>query len=268
MAFDATEFRARQRHVWSSGDWPDVATKIQSVADELVERVEVREGQDLLDVGTGSGNVAIPAAERGATVTGADITTELFDAARARAAQAGVEVDWVEGDAADLPFEDSSFDRVLSVFGCMFAPRHQEAADELVRVCRPGGLIGVCAWTPEGLNGTMLATMSSVMPAPPPEVQPPLLWGKEDHVRELFDGTGVELEFERVMAVWEGDSAQDWISYCEQALGPVVVAKSLLEPQGKWEGVRARLVDLFSQHAEADGTLRSEYLRTIARRNG
>lgn len=268
MAFDATEFRARQRNMWASGDWPDVATRIQPVADELVERVEVGEGNDLLDVGTGSGNVAIPAAERGARVTGVDITTELFDAARARAAQADVEVQWVEGDAADLPFEDGSFDRVLSVFGCMFAPRHQEAADELVRVCRPGGLIGVCAWTPEGLNGTMLAMMGSVMPPPPPEVQPPSLWGSEDHVRELFEGTGVELQFERVMAVWEWESPEDWVSYCEQALGPMIVAKSLLQPQGKWDEIRARLVDLFSQHVAADGSPGSEYLRTIARRSG
>jgi SAM-dependent methyltransferase len=267
MSFDATEFRARQRRVWSSGDWPDVATKIQPVADELIERVGVGAGQDLLDVGTGTGNVAIPAAARGARVTGVDITTELFDRARARAAAAGVDVEWVEGDAADLPLEDSSFDSVLSVFGCMFAPRHQDAADELVRVCRPGGVIGVCAWTPEGLNGQMQRMLGSVLPPSPPEVQPPPLWGAEDHVRELFEGTDVQLEFERVMAVWEWESPEAWVTYCEETLGTLVMAKSVLQPEGKWDDVRARIVDLFTERSPG-GRGESEYLRTIGHRTG
>ena len=148
------------------------------MADALVERVGVSEGQDVLDVGAGDGNVAIRAAERGARVTASDITPELLDLGRGRAAAAGVEIDWVEGDAAELPFADASFDAVLSVFGCIFAPRHQAAADELVRVCRPGGTIGFAPGPPEGLNGQMLKLMASAMPAPPPEIQSPILWGR------------------------------------------------------------------------------------------
>jgi SAM-dependent methyltransferase len=270
MSFDAAEFRGRQRKMWSSGNWPEIASHIQPVADELVERIDVREGQDVLDIGTGSGNVAIRAAERGARVTGSDITTEMFEAARARAAEAGVEVEWVEGDAADLPFDDDSFDQVLSVFGWMFAPRHQDAADELVRVCRPGGVIGLCAWTPEGVNGRMLKLVGSALPPPPPEVQSPILWGSEDHVRELLDGKGVELEFERAMAEWEWDSAEGWISFCEEKLGPTIAAKSVLEPEGRWDDMKSQLIEMFSEYSADDGSLRAsaEYLRTIGRRTG
>lgn len=268
MTFDPAAFRAVQRRVWSSGDWPDVAETIQPVADLLVEKAGVREGQDVLDVGTGSGNLAIPAAQRGAHVVGCDITPELFDAARARAAEAGIEVEWVEGDAADLPFEDDSFDRVLSVFGAIFAPRHQAAADELVRVCRPGGLVGVCGWTPEGLNGRMLKLVGSAMPPPPPEVESPVLWGDEEHVRALFADKDVELEIERDMLTWETESAEEWVAYCEENLGPTIMAKSLLEPEGKWDEMRGRLVALFGEGSEDGRRFSSEYVRILARRAG
>lgn len=270
MTLDTTEFRQRQRKVWSSGDWPAVAQIIQPVADELVERVGVKEGEDVLDVGTGSGNVAIRAAERGARVTGADITPELFDAARARAKEADVEVEWVEGDAADLPFPDQSFDHVLSVFGCMFAPRHQDAADELVRVCRPGGQFAATAWTPDSMNGRMLKMMGEALPPPPDEVQPPILWGSEEHVRELFAQKDVELKFEPAVAAWDWDSAEEWVAYTEENLGPVIMGKSVLEPDGKWEEMRSRLVELASEFATENGgfSLSSDYLRTIGEVKG
>ncbi len=137
------------------------------------------------------------AAQRGANVTGLDLTPELFDAARARAGCGRRRERWVEGDAEELPYPDGSFDRVLSAFGTMFAPRQEQAAAELVRVCRPGGTIAVAAWTPEGGNGQMFRTVSSHMPPPPPEVKPPTLWGAESHMRSLFEPHGVELEFER-----------------------------------------------------------------------
>ena len=268
MELDTTQFRQVQRKVWSSGDWPELAKVIQPVADELVEVVDVKQGQDVLDVGTGSGNVAIRAAERGAKVTGVDITPELFDAARKRAEEAGVEIEWIEGDAAELPVEDRSYDQVLSVFGCMFAPRHQDAADELVRVAGAGGTIGVCAWTPEGMNGQMLRMLAAEMPPPPEGAQPPILWGDEDHVRELFEGKDVELEFEHVFADWEWESAESWTAYAEENLGPMVMAKAALEPQGKWEDLRARLVALSEENSPADADafhIHAEYLRTIGR---
>jgi SAM-dependent methyltransferase len=270
MAIDTTEFRQRQRKMWTSGDWPEVAKTIQPVADELVERLAISEGQEVLDNGTGSGNAALAAAQRGAKVTGSDISPEFFDAARSRAKELGVEAEWVEGDAADLPFEDDSFDVVTSVFGCMFAPVHQQAADELARVTRSGGSFGVCAWTPEGLNGQMLAMLFSQLPPPPEGAEPPILWGSEDHVRELFDGKDVELSFEKTFANmaalggWE--TAEDWVAFTEENLGPVIAAKTVLDQEGKWEESRTKMLELFAPF-EKDGEFKpeAEYLRTIGR---
>jgi ubiquinone/menaquinone biosynthesis C-methylase UbiE len=142
----------------------------------------------VLDVAAGTGNASIPAAERGAKVTASDLTPELLEAGRERAEAAGVELEWVEADAENLPFEDESFDVVMSSIGAMFAPHHQEVADELVRVCRPGGTIGLLSWTPEGMIGALFRTMGPFAPPPPPGAQPPPLWGSEQHVYELFGG--------------------------------------------------------------------------------
>ena len=270
MEFSATEFREGQKKVWSSGDWPDVAKSIQPVADELVAEAAISDGVEVLDIGTGSGNLAIPAAKAGAKVTGSDITTELFDSARARAAEAGVEVDWVEADAADLPFEDDSYDRVMTVFGAIFAPIHQQAADEMARVCKPGGMIAVCCWTPESVNGRMLMTVGKAMPPPPEGVQPPILWGDEDHVRELFKDKDVELDFERKMADLNHErkfnSGEGWMEYAEENLGPVIMAKTVASEQGKWDELRAKLLGVFEEaEKDDDFKLESEYQRTIAR---
>jgi SAM-dependent methyltransferase len=263
----ADNFKQAQRAMWAAGDFPTMATTIQGASDVVIERLGVEPGQDLLDVATGTGNAAIPAAERGARVVGLDQVPKLLDAASARAAAAGVEVEWVEGDAEALPFDDDSFDRVSSVFGVMFAPRQQQAADELVRVTRAGGRIAVAAWTPEGLNGQMFKTIGAHMPPPPPELKSPVLWGDEDRVRELFADHGAELRFERhaVAVAWE--SIDGWVDHCEINLGPTVLAKAALEPQGKWDAARADLVALYERHNQAaDGGLdaHAEYLVSIA----
>src|SRR5687768_9946457 len=161
MALDVTGIKQAQRAMWSAGDYPEIAQRIESAAEHVVERAGVEPGHDVLDVATGSGNVALLCAQRGARVTGLDLTPELFEAARRRAAAAGVQCEWVEGDAEDLPYGDGSFDRVLSTFGVMFAPRQERAAAELVRVARPGARIVVAAWTPEGGNGQMFKTVAS-----------------------------------------------------------------------------------------------------------
>src|SRR5262245_10744091 len=197
MALDVEGFKQNQRKIWSSGDYPDIAHLIESGAEHLVRAADVHAGQDLLDVATGSGNVALIAAAKGANVTGLDLTPELFVAARRRAGEAGVDCEWIEGDAEQLPFADDSFDRALSAFGTMFAPRHEVAAAELVRVTKPGGVVAVAAWTPEGTNGQMFRTVSSHMPPPPPELKPPSMWGDEAYMGALFGPLGVELEFER-----------------------------------------------------------------------
>jgi SAM-dependent methyltransferase len=271
MALDVAGFKQTQRKIWSSGDYPDIARLIESAAEHLVAVAGVQPGQDVLDVATGSGNVAILAAQRGAKVTGLDLTPELFDAGRARAAEANVEVEWVEGDAEDLPYDEGSFDRALSTFGTMFAPRHEVAAAELVRVTRPGGTIAVAAWTPEGTNGEMFKTVAAHMPPPPPELKPPALWGTEDHIRSLFEPLGVELAFDRGKVDFEDESIESWLAYGEEKLGPMVMARAVLEPQGKWEALRADLRSLYErENLNDDGSFRvaPEYLVTVARKPG
>ncbi|HWO15387.1 MAG TPA: methyltransferase domain-containing protein [Solirubrobacterales bacterium] len=260
----AEQLKEGQRRIWASGDWPGFAPIVQNVADSTVEAIGVEEGHDFLDVATGSGNAAIAAAGRGARVTGLDLVPELIDAARARATDAGFEIEFVVGNAEELPFEDDSFDRVTSIFGAMFAPRHQMAADELVRVCRPGGVIAVTAWTPEGMNGQMFKTLSEHMPPPPEGFMPPAMWGTEDHVRELFSSSG-DVDCEKRMATIDFESSAQWMEHCERNLGPIVMAKAALEPQGKWEAARADLDALVQRFNEADDDsmlARAEYLLT------
>ena len=268
MALDVAGFKQVQRKIWSSGDYPDIAQRIESAAERLVAAADVQAGQDVLDVATGSGNVALLAAQRGAKVTGLDLTPELFDAARRRAAEAGVDIEWVEGDAEELPYEDDSFDRVLSAFGTMFAPRHEVAAAELVRVARPGATIVVAAWTPEGTNGQMFKTVASHMPPPAPELKPPSMWGSEDHMRSLFEQHGVALEFDRAVVDFEDESIDAWLAYGEEKLGPMVMARAVLEPQGKWDALHEDLRGLYErENKNTDGSFRvtPEYLITIAR---
>ena len=182
-----SELKARHRAMWASGDYPQmVETFLTPLGPRLVDACRIGPGMRVLDVASGTGNAAIPAAQRGAEVVASDLTPELFEAGRRRAADAGVELQWAQADAEHLPFEDESFDVVISSIGVMFAPHHQEAADELVRVCRPGGTIGLLSWTPEGMLGAFFRTMRPFMAPPPPGAQPAPLWGSEDHVHQLF----------------------------------------------------------------------------------
>jgi SAM-dependent methyltransferase len=262
----ADDFKQGQRKMWATGDFPTIATRIQGASDLTIDRLGVEPRQDLLDVATGSGNAAIPAAQAGARVVGLDQVPELLEAARARADEAGVEIEWVEGDAESLPFDDNSFDRVSSVFGVMFAPRHEQAAGELVRVTRSGGRIAVAAWTPEGLNGQMFKTIGAHMPPPPPELKPPVLWGTEQHVQGLFADPRLTVSFERHAIPVAWDSIDGWIDHCEVNLGPTVLAKRALEPQDRWEAARADLAALYERFNEADdGSLNApaEYLVSV-----
>jgi ubiquinone/menaquinone biosynthesis C-methylase UbiE len=266
VSIDVSGIKQGQRTMWSSGDYPEVARRIESVAEILAERAGAGPGLELLDVATGSGNVALAAARAGADVTGLDLTPQLLEAARRRAADAGLDVRFIEGDAEELPFESDSFDRVTSCFGVIFAPRHQQAASELARVARPGGTVAVTGWTPEGLIGGTFRVISSFLP-PPPELEPPVSWGTEDHVRELFEGSGAELSFERRTVEFTHDSPESWLDYDERILGPAIMARAALEQQGRYEELREAMLALYSDANEADdGTfrVRSEYLLSIA----
>ena len=256
------------RAVWSAGKWDRVADYVAATGPKLLDSVGIEDGMRVLDIGTGSGgSVAIPAARRGAEVVGSDISSVHFDAARARAEAAGVEVEWVEADALDLPFDDGSFDRVLSTFGHMFAPDHALAASEMARVVKPDGVIGFCAWTPEGSTGQMFRLTASHMPPPPEGFQPPPLWGTEDHVRALMEPLGFELSFERKMNEFREESPEIYREVFQSNFGPMVKAREVLGD--KWADLKADLDAFFDeQNVADDGTvvMYGEYLETIARR--
>lgn len=220
------ELKARHRAIWAMGDYPDVAERvIPGLGAVLVDACAVAAGDRVLDVAAGTGNAAVPAAERGASVLATDLTPELLEAGRRRAAGRGLTLDWQEADAEALPFPDAEFDVVMSCVGAMFAPHHRATADELVRVCRPGGRIGMVNWTPEGFIGALFAAMKPFLPPPPPGVQPPPLWGSEAHVRELFGHRVSDLRFERRMwRVIGFATPEQWRDYFRESYGPTVAA--------------------------------------------
>jgi SAM-dependent methyltransferase len=259
----AEELRARTRATWAAGDWDSFSRLVEPVGALVLERIGVEPGMGLLDVGTGSGgNVAIPAALRGATVVGCDVTPELFEHARRRAAEAGVEVEWVEADAQELPFGEERFDRVTSTFGAMFAPDHARAAAELVRVCRPGGRIAMTSWVNDGFAGELFKLTGSFMPPAPPGVQPPPLWGIEEHVQETFAAAGASATIERETVDFDFPSVEDAVRRYAEDFGPFVIARSVLEPQGRWEELLQAFADLVRRFNPAsDGTakIRSDY---------
>ncbi len=270
MTATVEDLKRAHRATWAAGDYAAVADAItDSVAQVLVERAAVEPGLSVLDVATGPGNIALAAAQRGARAVGLDLTPELLETAKHRAAGLGVEVDWIEGDAEALPFEDAGFDLVLSTFGVQFAPRHQQAAAELARVCAPGGLIGLANWTPEGQVGELLEIMGAYLPAPPSYASPPVRWGDEEHVRALFAGSGVELEFERASVALDYDSAEHYVSFMETSYGPTIKARERLTAEGTWDACRRELVEMMERRNEAtDGRLRvpAEYLIVLGRK--
>jgi len=260
----AEEFRQRARATWAAGDWDSFSRLVEPVGALVLDRIGVEPGMDLLDVGTGSGgNVAIPAALRGATVVGCDVTPELFEHARRRAAAAGVEVEWVEADAQDLPFGEASFDRVTSTFGAMFAPDHNRAAAELVRVCRPGGRIAMTTWVNDGFAGELFKLTGSFMPPPPPGVQPPPLWGVEEHAEEAFAVAEASPTIERETVEFDFPSVEDAVQRYAEDFGPFVIARGILEPQGRWvEFLQtfAELIRRFNPASDGTAKIRSDYL--------
>jgi SAM-dependent methyltransferase len=264
------ELKRAHRATWAAGDYAAVAELIDEAPPrDLLERAEVTPGQEVLDVATGTGNIALRAAAGGAQVVGLDLTPELFETARRRAEEHGVAVDWVEGDAEHLPFEDERFDRVFSAFGVQFAPRHEIVAQELVRVCRPGGRIGLVNWTPEGQIGELFRIMGGHLPPLPDYASPPPLWGSEAHVRGLFADSPVQLEFARGVNPWRFDSAEHYVVFMETHYGPTLKARERLTAAGRWEQCRSEIVAMAERRNEAtDGDLlmHAEYLVTVAHR--
>jgi SAM-dependent methyltransferase len=245
--------------MWGSGNYAAVAEKIGAVGEHIVEAAGLEPGETVLDVACGSGNATLPAARLGARVTGVDFSPELLAIARERAADAMVEVEWVEADVQDLPFEDGSFARVISTFGHMFAPDHEATAAEMKRVGRSGGTIGVCCWTPTGSIGRMFQMVAGLVP-PPPGSSSPLLWGTEEHVRELL-GDG---RMERRNVEWRDSSVESYADFMLESFGPLLNAREVLGARGG-ELRGEYLAFLEQENLADDGTLRfeGEYLSAV-----
>ena len=248
--------------MWGTGDFHAVSEKIATAGETLVQAAGIEPGMDVLDVGCGTGNATIPAAKLGARVTGLDFSPGLIEVAREKGADAMVEVDWIVGDAQDLPFEDDSFDRVISIFGHMFAPDHRAAAEELKRVCRPGGRIAIACWTPEGTLGQMFKRMSTLNPPPQEGFQPPVLWGTEEHVRELL-GDGAQ--FERHDVEWVDESAEAYARFMEDSFPPLVAARKAVGDDRVHE-VYLGFLEEVNEAADGGFRFRGEYLLSVVER--
>jgi ubiquinone/menaquinone biosynthesis C-methylase UbiE len=214
---------APARAVWRLGDYHRFAREqMWEVGPVIVAACRIAPGHRVLDVAAGSGNVAIRAAQAGAEVVASDITPENLEAGRKEAKSLGVALEWVEADAQALPFADEEFDVVTSSFGAIFAPDHQKVADELLRVCRPGGTIGLTSFPPGGLAEDIFGVVAPYMPAPPPDAQSPLLWGTEDHLQQLFGDRVESLETSEKTFTERAPSPQEYVDLYKETFGPVV----------------------------------------------
>jgi SAM-dependent methyltransferase len=255
------------RKTWASGDYPRVAELVTDIGERVVERAGVKPGSQVLDVAAGTGNASIPAARAGAHVIATDLTPELFPAGRSRALDAGVEIEWITADAEDLPFDDERFDYVLSSIGVQFVPRHEIVAHELVRVCRPGGMIALGNWAADGYIGRFWTIMGPYLPSPPPYASPPAGWGSVEHIEELFADYPVQLSFQRRALDFEAASPAAFIDFMADYYGPLLGARNKLSGLGRWEPLRNELIALSNaMNIADDGHFRtpSEYLVTLA----
>ncbi len=264
---DLMAVKSRQQATWSSGDYAVIGTTLTITGELLCEAVELRPGQRVLDVAAGNGNATLAAARRWADVTSTDYVATLLDRGRARAAAEHLPVTFQEADAEDLPFADRSFDMVLSVFGVMFTPHQEQAAQELLRVCRPGGKIGLANWTPEGFIGHVFRTIGKYVP-PPPGVKPPALWGTEQRLSELF-GDGIsELTINRRLFVFRYRSAQHFLEVFRTYYGPILKAFAALDSVGQASLTHdlTEVLQRFNQGGADSLAVPSEYLEVVATR--
>ena len=261
---DLSAVKQRQQATWASGDYHMIGTQILIVSELLIESLDLRAAERVLDVATGSGNAALAAARRGCEVVGVDYVPALLDRARQRAEAEAVDVSFIEGDAEALPFADSSFDVVSSVFGSMFAPNQERTASELARVTRPGGRIGIVAHTPDGFIGQLFKVTAGHVP-PPAGVRSPIQWGTEGRLRELFDGSIAELRVEHRHYAFRYASPMAFIEYFRTFYGPTMKAFQAVGDAGR-DALERDLLDLVGRFNRAeDGTMvvPSEYLEAV-----
>jgi ubiquinone/menaquinone biosynthesis C-methylase UbiE len=269
---DMSSHRTAVSNVWGLGDYHRFAKEtVWGLGPRLVAACGIGPGQRVLDVGAGSGNIALRAAQAGAVVVASDLTPENLEAGRLEAGRLGVELDWVEADAERLPFEDAAFDAVTSSFGVMFASDHERAAHELLRVCRPGGVVGVLSFTPDGLGGRFFGLLAPYLPPPPAGALTPLLWGEERHVQELFGDHVESLETTRSTYVERAETPASYCRLFKETFGPVVALyASLVDDPERLEALDRDFlryaVDENTGRADGPAEYEYEYLLVVARK--
>ena len=265
---DFETVKARQQATWSSGNYSVIGSTLQIIGETLCEAVDIEAGESVLDVAAGNGNASLAAARRGATVTASDYVPALLEATQARGNADGLDIDTRTADAEALPFDDASFDVVLSTLGVMFTPDQERAAAELLRVCRPGGRIGLANWTPASFIGQVFRIVGRYVP-PPVGVRSPLEWGTEDRVVELF-GNGVRSLVTTTRAfVFRYRSAEHWLDTFRSYYGPMVRSFAALDEVAQKSFERELLQLARSCDTSTSGALRipSEYLEVVAVRS-
>jgi SAM-dependent methyltransferase len=266
---DVEAIKERNRQIWGLGDYGALSEALRPAAEALADACAVSAGQEVLDVAAGDGNFALACAREGASVVASDLAPGMVERGRARSAREGYEIEWIEADAEELPFEDARFDCVGSVFGAMIAPRPERVAAELFRVVRPGNAVGIAAWVPDGFFADLFAVGRRFSP-PPPGSPRAEQWGDETVVRERLAGFAARVEFERSALVWTADSPEA----LEAELGgsaPTFVAAREGLPADAFEELSRATLELVRRHNQAtDGSLRldAEYLITVARKRG
>ena len=263
--------KAKHRAMWALGDYPTLASDlIAELGTTIVEACGIGDGQRVLDIAAGAGNAAIPAAQAGASVVASDLTPELLEIGRRTAEERGVDLDWQQADAEALPFADDEFDAVISTVGIMFAPHHEASANELIRVCRPGGTIGLINWTPEGFIGQMFATMKPYAPPPPPGATPPPRWGVEEHVRSLLGDRVTDFTAtRRVLPVTKFDTGEELRNYFKERYGPTIATyRNIADDPERVAALDRELADLVRRFDRGSGDVEWEYLLVTARKAG
>jgi SAM-dependent methyltransferase len=265
LAPDFAAIKARQQSTWASGDFSVVASRIVFQAEHLCETADIQAGWRVLDVATGSGNAAIAAARRGCQAVGIDYVPALLERGRLRAAAEHLDVQFMEGDAEDLPFPEASFDAVLSIYGVMFAPDHNRAAAELARVCRPKGRIALASWTPDGFIGDTFRVFTRYLP-PSPGLQPPVRWGDEGYLDALFGSVAASITSHRRTAVFRFRSAEENLDFFRTYYGPTLRAFESLDLPRR-ESLQNDLLALARRYDRNSGTgpiaITADYLETV-----
>ena len=266
-AIDLVALKTRQQAAWSSGDYSVVGTTLQIVGEDLCEALDIRAGQKVLDVAAGNGNVSLAAARRWCDVTATDYVPALLDRARERAEAERLDIEFREADAEALPFQNNAFDVVVSTFGVMFTPNQDQAAAEMLRVCRPGGKIGLANWTPDGFIGQLFKTIGRYVP-PPPGAKSPALWGTRPRIDEMFGRQAPEIVTRERSFMFRYRSAEHWIEVFKTTYGPLLKAFAALQPAAQMELHQdlVALIGRFNRSGSSAMVVPSAYLEAVITR--